>query len=110
MELSYNRQGELIARKDQREVLRRFAYDARGRRTQERVVSLGDPQENVDGTVRRISHTYDARDRVVQVASYDDKHVGQGQVVNQVVRHRDDYGRIEESAQGHGGPVGAKER
>ena len=107
MELSYNRQGELIARKDQREVLRRFVYDARGRRTQDRVVSLGDPQENVDGTVRRISRTYDARDRVVQVTSYDDQHVGQGQVVNQVVRQRDDYGRIEESAQGHGGPVGA---
>ncbi len=67
--MSYNRQGELVARKDQLGTVHLYEYDGLGRQTQDRVTTLGN---GVDATVRRIATTYEVRGMVSTITSYND--------------------------------------
>ena len=74
---TYNRQQQVLVVTDQGATEHTYAYDALGRVTQDRATALG---SGVDGTVRRIGRTYDARGMVESVSSYDNPAVGLGSV------------------------------
>ena len=56
--------------------------DKLGRVTHDRVTTLG---SGVDGTVRRVSTTYDIRGLREKITSYDNATVGSGTVINELV-------------------------
>ena len=109
VELAYNRVGDLIQRKDQREVVRQFDYDKLGRLTDDRVTDTGRPGENVDDEVLRISRTYEARGMLASVTSHDHEEVGQGSVLNEVGFSYDDFGRLVGEEQAHAGEADGSE-
>jgi YD repeat-containing protein len=75
VQYSYNRQSDTIGLEDQNGNVHAYDYDLRGRRTQDRVTTLG---SGVDGAVRRIATTYTPLDRVETITSYDAPGVGSG--------------------------------
>ncbi|MBN2023788.1 MAG: autotransporter-associated beta strand repeat-containing protein [Pirellulales bacterium] len=101
----YDRLGRVDTTTDQRGVVHAYDYDFAGRRAHDRVTSLGG-SGLVDGTVRRISTTYDDLGRVEFVTSHDDPVVGQGTVVNQVKYVYNGWGRLAREYQAHDGTVG----
>jgi RHS repeat-associated protein len=83
----YNALGELVWRKDQHGIEHTLDRDARGRLTADRVTSPAYPNalpDGIDGTIRRISRTYDVLDRPVLVTSVDHPTVGSGTVKDEV--------------------------
>jgi len=103
VEMSYNRQGELVARKDQLGTVHLYEYDGLGRRTQDRVTTLG---SGVDAAVRRIATTYEVRGMVSTITSYNDAGTGTpGSVLNEVAFTYNDFGQLISDAQQHDGPV-----
>lgn len=99
---SYNRLSQRTSIADQRGSVRNLDYDKLGRATQDRVTTLG---TGVDGTVRRLSATFDARGLIEQLTSHDDATVGQGNVVNEVQNAYNDFGQLTTQYQAHGGAV-----
>jgi len=81
VEYAYNRQGQVVSKKDQNETLHAFDYDRLGRPTQDRVVQLG---PGVHGLVRRIARTYEVRGLAETITSLTNASVGSGDLVNQV--------------------------
>jgi len=79
IELTYNRLGQIATRKDQREVVNTYEYDALGRLEHERLTSLGRSGESVDDTVLRLTNTYDVRGLLTSTASYDNAVSGERQ-------------------------------
>ena len=69
-----------------------YEYDDRGREIHDRVTVIA---SSLDGTVRRISHTYDALDRVEKVTSWDNATVGSGAVKNEVEYEYGKWGVVE---------------
>jgi RHS repeat-associated protein len=87
----YNAQGEVVWRRDQNLTEHAFDYDARARLLHDRVTVCNPvANPNLDCTVRRLSRSYDALDRLVSATSHDDAAVGTGTVLNEV---RLSYGR-----------------
>jgi RHS repeat-associated protein len=99
---AYNRHGEVITLTDQNGTVHSYDYDLLGRRTQDRVSTLG---SGVDGAVRRIATTYEARGMVSGVTSYDNATVGSGNVVNDVLLEFDNFGNLSADYQEHAGAV-----
>lgn len=102
VEYRYNRQGEPNEMKDQIGTVHSYDYDKLGRRTQDRVTTLG---AGVDGAVRRIGHTYEVRGLVEKVTSYDNAVVGSGSVVNEVQMAYNGFDQLASEYQAHSGAV-----
>lgn len=96
----YDRQGRNTSMADANGNVHAYDLDKLGRILEDRVVTLG---TSVDGTVRRISTTYDARGLVTSVSSYGDPTVGSGSVVNQVVSEYNAFGQLIADIQSHSG-------
>jgi YD repeat-containing protein len=102
VQYSYNRQSDTIGLEDQNGNVHAYDYDQRGRRTQDRVTTLG---SGVDGAVRRIETAYTPLDRVETITSYDAPGVGSGNVVNQVQFKYNAFGQSIETLQNTSGAV-----
>ena len=100
VELKYNIQGNLIEKKDQLATVHTYEYDDNGRRTHDRVTTVG---TGVDNAVLRVSTTYDIRGLVDKLTSYDNATVGSGSVVNEIVSEYDDLGLLSKEYQEHEG-------
>ena len=74
--------------------------DKLGRVTHDRVTTLG---TGVDGTVRRVSTTYDIRGLREKITSYDNATVGSGTVINELVYEYNDAGQAVKEYQEHEG-------
>lgn len=100
--LAYNRQGEPTKVQDQNGTIHEYDYDLLGRRTQDRITTLG---PGVDNTVLRIAISYDVRGLVSKITSYDDATVGAGNVVNEVCFEYNSFGQLIREYQSHLGAV-----
>jgi RHS repeat-associated protein len=106
VEFRYNRLGQVTEMRDQRDVNHGYDYDKLGRLLHDRVTSLG-PTGVVDGTVRRISYTYEVRSLTATVGSYSSATPDQGTLRNEVVNTYNDFEQLELQHQDHGGGVAA---
>ena len=77
----YNRQGQVMHKRDQNGTLHTFDYDPLGRLAYDRVVELG---ENIDGRVRSISRRYNPLGLLASVSSHSDFQNHRSEVVNEV--------------------------
>jgi len=102
VKISYNRQGQETTITDQSGTIHTFEYDALGRRTDDRVTTLG---TGVDGAVRRISTSYEVRSLRETLTSYDNASVGSGNIVNEVKWTYNDFLQVTKSQQSHSGAV-----
>lgn len=99
---AYNAQSQMIWTKDQVGRVMEYTYDVRGRRTLERVTTLG----GFDGFVRRTETSFDTWGRVSLVTSYDTVTPGPSEVIrNQVKRQYDGWGNLIEFDQNSTGSV-----
>jgi hypothetical protein len=98
----FNRLGELKEKQDQNQTIHVYEYDKLGRKTHDRVTSLG---SGLDGTVRRLTFTYEVRGMIIGVRSYDNATVGLGSVVNDVVFEYNSFAQISKDYQSHSGAV-----
>jgi RHS repeat-associated protein len=99
-EYGYNRQGNLVTKKDPNETVHEYAYDGLGRQIEDAVTAFG---TGIDEAVKRITTTYEARGMVATVTSHDA--LSGGSVLNEVAYAYDDFGQLSEDAQAHGGEV-----
>ena len=97
----YNRQGEVIAKRDQNGTVHTYEYDGLGRLLHDRVTTLA---TGIDGLVRRISTVYNAVGNVKSVTSHNSATVGSGSVVNQVQYEYDSNGLL---LRGYSNPSGS---
>jgi len=102
VEYKYDRLGELKEVKDQLGTVRTLDYDKLGRLIHDRMTTLA---SNVDGTVRRISRSYETRGLLEKITSHDDATIGSGNVVNEVQYEYDDFSQPVCEYQSHDGPV-----
>ena len=100
IEYTYNIQGDRLDRKDQNESVHTYDMDKLGRVTHDRVTTLG---TGVDGTVRRVSTTYDIRGLREKITSYDNATVGSGTVINELAYEYNDAGQAVKEYQEHEG-------
>jgi RHS repeat-associated protein len=99
---AYNRQAQATLVTDQNGTVHTLEFDELGRLKQDRVTTLG---TNIDGTVRRISTTYEVRGLVEKITSHDNATVGSGNIVNEVQRTYNHFGQLTHEYQAHGGAV-----
>ena len=102
VERKYNRQGNVSETKDQNGTIHAYEFDKLGRRTQDRVTTLG---TNIDGAVRRIAQTYEVRKLPEKITSYDHASVGSGSAVNEVKLEYNSFGQLVKDYQEHSGAV-----
>jgi YD repeat-containing protein len=98
IEFCYNRQGELIRKRDQNGSVHLYEYDLHGRMIAERVTTLG---LNADGTVRCIATEYTVAGQIRAITSLD----GENNVVNQIVYQYDQNGQLQREYTAHHGTV-----
>jgi YD repeat-containing protein len=98
----YNRLGQLTGVTDQMGSVRTLEYDGLGRLTQDRVTTLG---SGVDGTVRRVSRSYEIRGMLEKLTSYDNATVGSGTVINEVQYAYNSFSQLITEYQSHSGAV-----
>jgi RHS repeat-associated protein len=98
----YNRLGQLTGVTDQMGSVRTLEYDGLGRLTQDRVTTLG---SGVDGTVRRVSRSYEIRGMLEKLTSYDNAAVGSGTVINEVQYAYNSFSQLITEYQSHSGAV-----
>ena len=103
VEFKYNRQGEVIEKKDQNGTVHAYSYDALGRLTEDEVTTFG---TSVDDRVIAIARTYEVRGMLQTVTSYGEAaSSGDGRtVLNQVRRVYNDFGQLTAEYQEHDGP------
>lgn len=90
-EFQYNRQGEMIEKKDQNGTIHAYNYDGLGRQTQDRVTTFG---TGIDQSVKRIATSFDVRGLANSVSSHDNATVGSGNVVNEVEMQYNDFRQL----------------
>ena len=100
--MAYNRLGELKSKQDQMGSVHTIDYDLLGRLLNDRITTLG---AGVDGTVLRVSQTYEVRGMVQGITSYDNATVGSGSVVNDALFEYNDFSQLETEYQSHSGAV-----
>jgi RHS repeat-associated protein len=91
IEFQYNRLGELIWKRDQNGTIHQYTYDDLGRMLHDCVTTLG---SGVDGSIRRISTTYNEIGQVETITSYSSATAGSGNVVNQIKYEYDSSGLL----------------
>jgi RHS repeat-associated protein len=96
---TYNRLGQKTTVTDQRGTAHTYLYDKLGRQTDDQVTTVG----TADGTVRRISQSYEVRGLIATVTSVDA--VTGGTVLNQVQYAYNRFGQPTSEYQEHGGLV-----
>ena len=109
MKITYGTDGRVTQRTDQRAAVIAFAYDNLRRPKSQKVTSLGNVGENVDGTVRSITRGYDTLGRIAKITSHGnqtDDPDNTTDVKNQVVFTYSDLGQVTKSEQSHSGVVG----
>lgn len=99
---AYNRQQQETSLTDQNGTVHDYDFDLLGRRTQDRVTTLG---TGVDGAVRRIATTFEVRGMRENITSYDNATVGSGSVVNDVQFAYNDFAQLTHDYQSHSGAV-----
>jgi RHS repeat-associated protein len=104
VEFKYNRLGQVTEIKDQAGTVHVGEYDARGRLLHDRATALG---SGIDGTVRRLSASYNVRGLLDHVTSHSSATVGAGSVVNDVKFTYNDFNQVLAEAQAHDGAVGS---
>jgi YD repeat-containing protein len=97
---AYNAQGDVVYKKDQNGTVHEYDYDELGRRTADKVTTLG---TGVDGAIRRIQTLYDALDRPGSIESYDA--ATGGSVKNDLEFSYNGFGQVTESRQEHNGAM-----
>eukprot|EP00456_Euglypha_rotunda_P092145 TRINITY_DN96_c2_g4_i2.p1 TRINITY_DN96_c2_g4~~TRINITY_DN96_c2_g4_i2.p1 ORF type:complete len:480 (+),score=98.55 TRINITY_DN96_c2_g4_i2:574-2013(+) len=102
IQYSYNRRGEVKQVTDQNGTVHVFERDNLGRMIHDRVTVLG---TGVDGTVRRISITYDVLGRKSKITSWNNASVGSGDIVNEVLFVYNNFGQLITDYQSHAGAV-----
>jgi YD repeat-containing protein len=102
VEYAYNRQGQVVSKKDQNETVHAYDYDKLGRQTQDRVIQLG---PGAHGLVRRIARTYDLRGLPETITSFTNASLGSGDIVNQVQIEYNQTGLPIRDYEAHEGPV-----
>ena len=98
LEYTYNRQGNAITFTDADGSSHAYSYDKLGRQTADRVTELA---AHLNGAVRRIATSYNARGLVHKVTSYDAAEAGD--VVNEVERLYDAFNNLIQDRQAHEG-------
>ena len=105
-EYTYHANGAMATQTDQRGVTHSYVYDDLGRLAEDRISSLGNAAEHVDGSVRAITTAYNQRGLAASVTSYDsDTERGAAHVVNQVAYAYNDLNLVTQAWQAHNGPV-----
>jgi len=99
---AYNRQGQIKTQTDQLGTVHTLLYDLLGRQIHDCVTTLG---SGVDGTVRRISFTYEVRGMMLNATSYNNATVGSGTVVNDVQQAYNSFAQLVTQYQSHSGAV-----
>ena len=102
VEYAYNRQGQIVTKKDQNATVHQFVYDGLGRLTQDCVAALG---AGIDTAVFRIAQAYEVRGLPQNFTSYDNATPGSGNVVNDVQLVYNAFGQLTADYQSHSGPV-----
>lgn len=102
VEFRYNRLGEVKEKKDQRQTVHAYEYDALGRQVHDRITVLG---PGTDGAIRRITRTYEVRGLTEKITSYTDSTVGQGIVVNELQHVYNNFSQLGTEYQAHSGGV-----
>ena len=97
---AYNRQGEATQMVDQNGTTHAYAFDKLGRRTADRVTTVG---SGIDDSVLRLETAYNDRQQVLTVSSYDA--ATSGSILNQVLYVYDGFGRVLREYQSHTGAV-----
>ncbi len=100
IEFKYNRAGQRKEMKDQNGTVHAYDYDKLGRKTHDRVTTVG---TDIDNAVLRLSRTYEVRGLLEKATSYDNATVGSGNVVNEVLREYNDLAMLEKEYQEHEG-------
>ena len=98
VEYKYNRQGQMIEKKDQLGTVHTYEYDKLGRQLRDKITTLGG---GADGAVRRIETAYNVRGLVEKVTSY--SAATDGTVVNQLVYEYNDLNMPTKEYQEHSG-------
>ncbi len=101
---TYDTQGGRKSFTDPNGTTHQYLVDFKMREVQDRVTTVA---EGIDDDVRRIETTYNGRNRVSFVTSWDHPEVGQGTVVNQVGFEYDEFDLPTDDRQSHDGPVGS---
>lgn len=104
IELTYNVDGSIATRTDQRGVEITFVYNDRRQLAYQDVTSFG-ASGDVDTAIQSIGRTYDDLARLEKVTSYDDISTGSPAAVNEVQFAYNDTGQLVESYQNHDGAV-----
>lgn len=102
VEFEYNRQSQRTKHTDQNGTVHEYDYDKLGRRTQDRVTTIG---SGVDSSVRRIATTYEVRGMVEQITSYDNSSVGSGNILNEIENVYNNFRQLMTQFQENGGAV-----
>ena len=102
IKLKRNRQGQVTEYIDQAGTVHVLDYDKRGRLIHDRATVLG---PNINGAVRRISRTYEARGLPDRITSTNNSTVGSGTVVNELQFEYNDFGNITSEWQEQTGAV-----
>ncbi|WP_428307945.1 RHS repeat domain-containing protein [Lacipirellula sp.] len=87
IEYEYNRQGQVIVKKDQNGTCHAFGYDKLGRQVSDEATAFG---VGIDQSVVKITTAFDKYGRVGAITSYD----ALGNEVNQVARQYDGLGQL----------------
>jgi YD repeat-containing protein len=101
VEYGYNRLGERIKLTDQRAVVHDYEYDKLGRLTEDRVSLPGGSV--VDGTILRVSRTYEFRGMLASITGYNA--ATGGSAVNKIEFTYNEFGQLEKEQQSHDGTV-----
>ncbi|MGH7979234.1 MAG: RHS repeat-associated core domain-containing protein [Limisphaerales bacterium] len=99
---AYNRLGQVTEIQDQNGTTRTLDYDVLGRLQDDRVTTLS---SGVDGTILRISRTYEVRGMLTGLTSYNNATVGSGSVVNDIQYRYNGFAQLATESQSHDGPV-----
>ena len=99
---TFNRQSDIASRTDPNGSVREFQYDQLGQLTDDAAAVLA---PGVDGTMRRVSITYNDQGRPEFYTTTDDPDPGSGDVINQVKRVYNAFGLVIADQQEHDGVV-----
>ena len=99
---AYDALGEVTETIDSNGTIHEYIYDTLGRPLHDCVTTLGSA---VDGTVQRVSRSYEVRGMLTQITSYDNPSVYSGDVVNDVLLVYNNFGQLSADYQSHVGAV-----
>jgi YD repeat-containing protein len=100
VEYGYNRLGERLKLTDQRGVVHDYEYDKLGRLSEDRVTL---PDSSVDGSILRVSRTYEFRGMLASITGYNA--ATGGSAVHKVAFTYNEFAQLENEQQAHNGTV-----